>query len=824
MSLFKGLLKPKRILAVFVFVIIFWQITPVKITKAADTIIDAKFLDVDINGTVDRIRWNMDESVTGCVYDAGDWTVNEIGGLSVTITGAACGTGVDGRDATDLDILVTADEHETSSTTLPQISYSNIDLDNSVMLAGAMGAHSNIDATDGAAPQIYAIGYLDLYVNNGKISWLSVLFSETIDDANSFLSANDLTITNPGSFTGLQFSTATSDMLSHGGMSGYTFGVNESSVLTTRETTGNFAMSTRNNFYLQDPAGNVNSTLGSLTFDLIDGTSPVIKTFAYKDADSDGKIDGGTLVFSETVDFSESELSARDIVVTAGDFTGLVAGDVTTDLLANGGADSDTVDITFGTEATIVSTNNSSTFAIATDSDEVFELVDLASPANTNDSSLGTGITYLDAAVPVVVSVSPTSGSSGVSRLADLVITFSEPMDTTFDGGSEFTVSPDPGVFTKAWTSSNKVVTLSHTSMFNSQLITVTTDNTVIDAASGSLTTLSILGPDDGDWTFTTASSGRGSSNTGTGGGSTSTTPTVTLTAPADDADLTGGDTQAITWTTSGSGLDTVGIYYSVDNGVSYNQIAYNLLYNLGTYDWTIPNIDSETLLVKIMLYDSGKAVLDTDVSIVFSITTNLEEVEEICGAENCVDDEEEDLVDIAVPDEEGRMVAIDSGLTGPSPVTGQEENISLVLSGQFIRSFSFDTIYFVDENNLRHPFWNTNVFFTYADSWDEVVWVTDATLPTMELGDPMLPLGLTVLVKIQSEPKVYAQEFFSFLRLIPDESTAEFLYGDNWSDYVIDLEPTVFSHFTLGEEMTTDDWVFPEFMKTRAELAELAQ
>jgi len=49
-------------------------------------------------------------------------------------------------------------------------------------------------------------------------------------------------------------------------------------------------------------------------------------------------------------------------------------------------------------------------------------------------------------------------------------------------------------------------------------------------------------------------------------------------------------------------------------------------------------------------------------------------------------------------------------------------------------------------------------------------------------------------------------------------------LYGADWADYVIDLEPTTMARFTTGSDMTVDDVVYLEYMKTRMELASDAQ
>jgi hypothetical protein len=161
---------------------------------------------------------------------------------------------------------------------------------------------------------------------------------------------------------------------------------------------------------------------------------------------------------------------------------------------------------------------------------------------------------------------------------------------------------------------------------------------------------------------------------------------------------------------------------------------------------------------------------------------------------------------------------------TGLSPVTGEEETISTVAPGMFIRSPSFSTVYYVDEDYTRHPLWDRQTYFTWNDSWDEVTWVTDATLPTMPLGAVLPPKPGVALIKIQSDPRVFAVEegatmYRPALREILNEPTARNLYGPFWNDYVIDLEPTLFSHYTVGEAMSADDAVDRSILKTREEL-----
>jgi hypothetical protein len=670
--------------------------------------------------------------------------------------------------------------------------------------SGAAVAPSGGASWDLTKPTIASVTISD-QTGNGKIDRAVVVFDEAVHDG--YIWHDEATL---GGEAGT-FTTGTANDTTT------TFNLTSDSALTidTSATAAGF-LYTGASVKIVDLAGNLLNTTTDGTIvaaDVVetDGANPIIKTFTYLDGDGDGKIDQITAAYSETV-AAGSVLRANDLTLTnVGDFTAAAFGTNTTDLITGSVA---STTVTLGTEATAVDTADASG-TIAITSQYAFSLTD---GTNTN-TTLGaqTNATFVDDAAPVVSSVTPADSATNISRSASLVITFSEPMATTFNEDTQYDVTTDPGDFTKTWSSSNSVVTLAHALQFGcTATVAVTTAEATILAADVGAKALVTTGPSDGDWSFTTASCG---STGGGGGGSstaTSTTPVVTLTSPDGGESLTGGEVQNVTWTTSGSGMDTVGIYYSADNGSTYNLVAYNLNKSLGTYAWTLPNIDSETVLVKIIAYDSGKGNLDSDVSTAFEISAVSEET--------IVDEEETPAEEATTTDDEGRTVAIDSGETGPSPVTGEDEAISTVVTGQYIRGYSFNTIYYIDENNERRPFWDSNTFFTYADSFDEVVWVTDATLPTMTLGAPMLPKVGVVLVKIQSDPKVYAIDTGDVLRWVPTEEVAISLYGSAWADYVIDLEPTTFARFTVGDDMAESDLVDLDIMKTRMELAALAQ
>jgi hypothetical protein len=327
------------------------------------------------------------------------------------------------------------------------------------------------------------------------------------------------------------------------------------------------------------------------------------------------------------------------------------------------------------------------------------------------------------------------------------------------------------------------VVTLSHTSFSPGQSINFSVDDGEVEAAAGSLTGLSTGGPEDGDWDFTTATNGGSSGGGNTGGASTYA---IELLSP-NSGSFKVNDLFPILWETSGSGtINLVDIFYSLNGGATYIQIADNTT-NDGSFDWIVPDVSTVEGRIKVVATD-----LATDLASDFS-------------------DAHLTFVGTATtPKPVTPVKAPDSGNQGKSPVTGLLEPISVVQVNTFIKSPSFSTVYYVDVDMKRHPVPDAKTYFTWRESFNSVITVTDATLPTMMLGVPLLPKPGVVLVKIQSVNKVYAivtnpaDGYTPILRWIKTEELAKELYGDDWADYIIDISPSMLSRFIMGEDVLT--------------------
>ncbi len=486
----------------------------------------------------------------------------------------------------------------------------------------------------------------------------------------------------------------------------------------------------------------------------------------YVDADQDGTVDHAEYIFDENID--QCIYEAGDWTIDTAGTIGIIAitGIDTSGVESPGTGTCDgtdgrvylnvtaTANITGGAVAPVISYTNQGT-------DGSLSGVTTAVISNQSHS-------MTDWVAPAVISTGPADASTGQSRSGDITMTFTEPMTTTFQEGTEFTVSPDPGGFTAVWSAGDTVLTLVSPNFSCYVTYTVTTDALEIGASTGAVTNyLNTAGPVTGDWSFTT---GGGCSHTVAETVSVKTT--VTLTSPAEGAVLVPGSVEEITWeTVSGYGYAT--LWYSHDNGENYTEIARNVADN-GRYLWTVPAQTTEYGRITIESTDLATVVASAT-SPVFSITDDTS-----TATSNPEDVSPEDAGEVA---------------NGVQPNT-------------YIVGTSFTAVYYVDSAFLRHPFLNEQIYFTWQSDFSAVQQVSDATLAALTIGVPILPKPETMLVKIQSDPSVYAvevnseNEFSPILKRLDSEATAEILYGSAWATRVIDIPPTLFGRYTMSTEI----------------------
>ena len=108
---------------------------------------------------------------------------------------------------------------------------------------------------------------------------------------------------------------------------------------------------------------------------------------------------------------------------------------------------------------------------------------------------------------------------------------------------------------------------------------------------------------------------------------------------------------------------------------------------------------------------------------------------------------------------------------------------------------------YFASDGN-RYTFPNQNIFDSWNFSFDDVQGISDTDLAKIPLKGAITYRPGTRLVKLMTDPKVYAVEFGGIFRWIKTEEIANTLYGDNWATRVDDLSDAFFTHYSVGDTL----------------------
>jgi hypothetical protein len=186
----------------------------------------------------------------------------------------------------------------------------------------------------------------------------------------------------------------------------------------------------------------------------------------------------------------------------------------------------------------------------------------------------------IDSLPPAVTAVRPANGTSGVAVGDSLLVSFSEPVNRT-SAEQAFSISPVPGGLGWSWNANGTSMTGTH-SDFNA--------GTVYDCSVTGFLDISAPGNQNSSkfsWSFTTPYLNP---------------PAMTFTAPASGTILSGGSSTKINWTATDDDMANcvVFLYYSTDNFASSNStVATNLSANSGSFNWTVPGLDSPTTRIK---------------------------------------------------------------------------------------------------------------------------------------------------------------------------------------------------------------------------------
>ena len=117
---------------------------------------------------------------------------------------------------------------------------------------------------------------------------------------------------------------------------------------------------------------------------------------------------------------------------------------------------------------------------------------------------------------------------------------------------------------------------------------------------------------------------------------------------------------------------------------------------------------------------------------------------------------------------------------------------------GDLIKASS-PAVYYYSDKGTRLVFPTEKTYFSWYADFDSVKTITDSELAAIPLGGNVTYKPGSWLVKITTDPKVYAVSTNGTLRHITTEQIASTLYGPDWNTKVHDIPDTFFVNYTIG-------------------------
>jgi hypothetical protein len=260
-------------------------------------------------------------------------------------------------------------------------------------------------------------------------------------------------------------------------------------------------------------------------------------------------------------------------------------------------------------------------------------------------------------------------------------------------------------------------------------------------------------------------------------------TPFVSFSVPNGSEELEIDDTLQLFWSTSGIQVPSVSLKLSTDGGHSFPTMITEDIINNGFYEWTVPELTGDIdARIKIEGFNGGEMVM---MAVSPSFTIN--------GLP-----EPEPVVEY-VPAEQtsaASTISIDKGLEQVEPVPG----FNTCTANTRIKPASSSAVYYCGVDSKRYVFPNKKTHDTWYSSFAGVVEISDESIAQIPLGGNVTYRPGMKLVKIQTDPKVYAVAAGGTLRWVTTEAVAERLYGAEWSEMVDDVPDAFFVNYTIGD------------------------
>ena len=135
--------------------------------------------------------------------------------------------------------------------------------------------------------------------------------------------------------------------------------------------------------------------------------------------------------------------------------------------------------------------------------------------------------------------------------------------------------------------------------------------------------------------------------------------------------------------------------------------------------------------------------------------------------------------------------------------------------AGDLIKMDGLSSVYYLGADGKRYVFPNTSTYMSWYKDFSGVVTVSQSELEGYPLGANVTVRPGTKLVKITTNPTVYAVEPGGNLRSIVSEANAIALFGADWAKKVIDVPDAFFTNYKTGTALTAGQYPTGQLVKS---------
>ena len=118
---------------------------------------------------------------------------------------------------------------------------------------------------------------------------------------------------------------------------------------------------------------------------------------------------------------------------------------------------------------------------------------------------------------------------------------------------------------------------------------------------------------------------------------------------------------------------------------------------------------------------------------------------------------------------------------------------------GDLIKTNGNPSVYYFGADGKRYVFPNDKTYFTWYSNFNGVKTIDLEQLSAITIGGNVTYRAGGRMVKITTDPKVYAVSMNGILRPIGSEAVAAALYGSNWNTQIDDVPDPFFVNYKVG-------------------------